>query len=145
MHKAGSPGFIHQYLGWHAPHLEEVDFLPVEFENTCPGIRKPDEWQIVGSPVILESLTALGSDNNYGRGSINEFLMVETQLRHMPLAEWSGKAAVKDQENIRFCLVIGEFYSFTVKILQRKIRRFGIQFNFWHTTPYSLFIKLMIL
>jgi hypothetical protein len=34
-------------------------------------------------------------------------VMVETQLRHMPLAEWSGKAAVKDQEDICFCLVIG--------------------------------------
>ena len=107
MHKAGNPGFIHQDLGWHAPHLEEVYFLPIEFENACPDIRKPDEWQFVGSPVILERLAALGSDNNYGRGSFDEFLMVETQLRHMSLAEWSGKAAVKDQEDICFCLVIG--------------------------------------
>jgi hypothetical protein len=28
--------------------------------------------------------------------------MVKAQLRHMPLAEWSGKAAIKDQENIGF-------------------------------------------
>jgi hypothetical protein len=29
--------------------------------------------------------------------AVDEFIVVLTQLRHVPLAEWSGKAAVEHQ------------------------------------------------
>jgi hypothetical protein len=102
VHKAGYASLIHQNLGWHAAELEEVDLLPIQLENTRAGIREPNKWKLVGSPVILKRGAAFRSDNDDRGGSLYKFLMVKTQLRHMPLAEWSGKAAIKDQENIGF-------------------------------------------
>jgi hypothetical protein len=48
--------------------------------------------------------------------------MVLAQLRHVRAAEWSGEAAIKDQQNMLFLLELGEADHISLIILQDKVR-----------------------
>jgi len=50
----------------------------------------------------------------------------------MPLAKWSGKPAVKDQQDVSFSFEVRKANGVAVKILERKIRCRGIQVHSWH-------------
>ena len=51
-----------------------------------------------------------------------KFQIVLAQLRHVPLAEWSGKTAVEHQQDICLSFEIGQAYYLTLEIRQGKVR-----------------------
>ena len=93
-------GFVNYYLGGHAPQFEQVDFLSVQFQHTGPGIGQADEGQRFFFEVGSEGFCIFRSHNHNFDITFNKFLMILAQLRHMLLAEWSGKCAVEDQQYI---------------------------------------------
>jgi hypothetical protein len=50
----------------------------------------------------------------------------------MPLAEWSGKAAVKHQKDIADPLEIGEMDGISLQIIKAEIWCGLVDFNSWH-------------
>jgi hypothetical protein len=50
----------------------------------------------------------------------------------MPLAEWSGKGAVENQQYVGFTEKIGEADSLALEILQGEIGGGSIEGDFWH-------------
>lgn len=50
----------------------------------------------------------------------------------MRLAEWSGKAAVEDQDNVRFSSKIGQIHDLTAEVSQAEIRSGGVERYSWH-------------
>jgi hypothetical protein len=52
----------------------------------------------------------------------------------MRSAEWSGEAAIENQENDFFVPVVAQLDSLAIKILQGKIRSGGVYFYFCHLT-----------
>jgi len=52
----------------------------------------------------------------------------------MRTAEWSGKAAVENQENDFFVPIVAQLDALTFKILHGKIRSGGVYFYFCHLT-----------
>ena len=97
MNKPDYTIFINDHLGWHPAQLKEVNFLTVKFENRGMRIRQPDKRQFIFLPVSLKRLRIFRTNNDNLRISIFKFLVVLTQLRHMPLAKWSHKSTVEDQ------------------------------------------------
>ena len=68
-------------------------------------IRQTYERQFMLFPVIIKNCLALRAHNQYLRITFNELLIVSTQLRHMPAAEWSKESPVKHQKNILLVLI----------------------------------------
>jgi len=50
----------------------------------------------------------------------------------MPLAEWSGKATVEHEQNMRFAAKIGQAHGLTLEILQGEIRGRGVKRDLGH-------------
>ncbi len=138
MHETRCASFIHDNLGGHSPQLEEVDFLPVQFEHAGLRIGQTDEGQVVLFPISLKSLCIFRADDHHLRPPFDEFLIVLAQLRHVPLAERSGKGAVEDQQYVGFAAKIGEANGLSLEIRQSEIRRRGIDCNSRHElTPFE--------
>jgi hypothetical protein len=58
----------------------------------------------------------------------------------MPLAEWSGEAAIKHQQNVRLPEEAGQPNGLALGVLQREIRRGYVQGDFWHGgSPLQIF------
>jgi hypothetical protein len=62
----------------------------------------------------------------------NKFLIILAQLRHVPLAEGSGKATIENQQYIQFSAIIRKMDSVTLKILQDEIGSGGVYRDSWH-------------
>jgi hypothetical protein len=109
---------IHNHLSRQATQLEQIDLLPIELENTRSGIRKTYEGKIILQPIGFERHGIFGSYNYDLRLSPKKFLMFLAQLRHVPLAERSGEASIKNKHNIRSVSKIRQLYCFSTKVLQ---------------------------
>jgi len=92
--------FVNDHLGWHASQLEQVDLLAVTPENSGLRVGQSDKWQRIFLPVFAEGcLVFRPDDDHYGLAG-GKFLIILAQLRHVPAAEWSHKAAVENQQDI---------------------------------------------
>lgn len=131
----GSARFVDDHLCGHASQLEKVNFLPVQLQHAGFRIGQTGKWQIVFLPVGGERLSIFRANHNDFGPAVLEFLMVLAQLHHVPLAEWSGKAAVENEQNIRPPAKIGQSDRFAPEIFQRKIGCRGVQSNFRHFSP----------
>jgi len=116
MNETRRTSFIHDDLGGHPPQFEEVDFLPVQFEYAGFRVGQADERQVVLFPIGLKSLCVFRADHHHLRPPLDEFLIVLAQLRHVPLAEWSDKGAVEDQQHVGFAAKIGKTNAFSLEI-----------------------------
>ncbi len=86
--------------------FEQVEFLPVAFQDAISRVGQADEGEFARFPVHFEVNGIFRSDHN-DLGSLRlEFRIVSTQLRHVPLAERSHEAAVKDQQHVGFAFEI---------------------------------------
>jgi len=92
--------FVNDHLGWHASQLEQVDLLPVTPENSGLRVGQSDKWQRIFLPILGEGCLVLRSDDDHFGLAGAKFMIVLAQLRHVPAAEWSHKAAVEDQQEI---------------------------------------------
>jgi hypothetical protein len=53
----------------------------------------------------------------------------------MPLAEWSGKAAVEHEQNMCFATEIGQVKRLPLEVGQGEIGGWGVDRNFGHQMP----------
>jgi hypothetical protein len=60
-------------------------------------VWQSDEWQFMAFPIKRKGKSTFRTKHNYFGILLDEFIVVLTQLRHMHLAEWSGKSTVEDQ------------------------------------------------
>lgn len=123
---------VNDHLSGHTPKLEKVYLLAVKLQYTGLRVRQTDKRQVVLRKVSGKSLFVFWTDHKDGGFPLNKILKVLAQLRHVLLAEWSGKAAVEYQQDVLFPFVIREMDGLTLKILQGEIRGRGIQCYFWH-------------
>jgi hypothetical protein len=67
-----------------------------------------------------------------------KILVVLAQLRHMPLAEWSKKAAVENEQYVRIAAKISQANWLALEIDQGEVRGRGVESNFRHRNfPYN--------
>lgn len=100
MHEPQHTIFINQHLGWHAPKFEQVHFLTVKFQYPMFGIGQTDKWQLFLLPVISEGNRFFRTNHQYFRFQILKRFKILTQLRHVPAAKRSHKAAIKNHYHI---------------------------------------------
>ncbi len=62
----------------------------------------------------------------------HKLVIVLTQLRHVPAAEWSGEAAIENQQYMFLAAVIRKFHNFAIVIVQFESRSRFIQSHFTH-------------
>jgi hypothetical protein len=98
--------FIDGYLGGHAPEFEQIDFLPIFFQDAMGWVGQANEGQVMFLPVAGKGLFILGPENQNNRLLSHELIIIEAQLRHVPLAEGSEKTAIEDQQHILAALKI---------------------------------------
>jgi hypothetical protein len=60
-----------------------------------------------GSFSFVKCLRGFGTNHHNLRAGSNKLFVVMAQLRHVPLAEWSGEAAVQDENYMAFAFEIG--------------------------------------
>jgi hypothetical protein len=80
----------------------------------------------------LKGFRIIGTNNDHLSLTFDEFLIVLAQLRHVPLAKWSGKATVEHEQNIFFAVKIGQANRLTLEILQGEIRGRGVKRDLGH-------------
>jgi hypothetical protein len=96
------------------------------------GLGQPNEGQIVLLPIGCKGFGVFGAEDDNLRLSLDKFLMILAQLRHVPLAEWSGQAAVEDQHHMRFAAEIGQADGLTQEIGQAEIGSGGMDRDLRH-------------
>jgi hypothetical protein len=116
MDKTRHTGFVDNYLGWHPPQLEKVEFLPIQLEHAAFRVGQAYKGQVMLSPISGKSFGIFWANHDYLSLPFNKFLIILAQLRHLPLAEWSGKPPIKYKEYVRLTVEIGQADGFTLVI-----------------------------
>ena len=86
---------LDQCLSGHAPHLEQLNLLPVQVQHGIGWIGQAGEGKVVVSKVFAEGGGIFRSDDQYDRILFYEFLLILAQLRHVRAAERSDTAAIE--------------------------------------------------
>lgn len=68
------------------------------------------EGHLVLQPPVGKRLLIFGPDGDDYGVPLDKLRIIAAQLRHVPLAEGSAEAAVKDQNNVLFAPEVGEAY-----------------------------------
>ena len=132
MHKTGYAGFIHDHLGGHAAQFEQVYFLPVELEHAGFGVRQADKGQVVLAKIGRKGIRIFRADHNHFGPVLHKFWVILTQLRHMPLAEWSGESAVEYQQYIVLAKQVRKAEGLAFVVRQGEIRGWCIDAYLGH-------------
>jgi hypothetical protein len=77
----------------------------------------------MATKVSSEGGGVLRADNHNGCIHFEELIMVPAQLRHVLAAEWSGEAAIENQQHVLAPGKIGEGHVSAVEIRENKVRR----------------------
>jgi hypothetical protein len=77
--------------------------------------------------ICFESGGILWANDDYLGPPLNKFRILLAQLRHMPLAEWSGEGPVEYQQHIGFSAEIGKPEWSAFEIYQGKVWSRGIK------------------
>jgi hypothetical protein len=102
VNKASHASTIHNHLGRHASQFEQVDFLSIQFKYTGFWIRKSNKRQVMLAPIVFKCFCIFRTNYDHYSLPFFKLYIVLAQLRHMPLAERSGKATIKYQQHIGF-------------------------------------------
>jgi len=78
-------------------------------------------------PIRCKSFAIFRTNNDHLSLPLDKFLIILAQLRHVPLAEWSGKAAVEHEQNVRFTAEIRKAKQLTLEIEQGDIGGGGVK------------------
>jgi hypothetical protein len=87
----------------------------------------------MGMPVSFKGPGVLRTNHNHLRLPLEKLRIILTQLRHVPLAEWSGEAAVEDQQYICFSAKIRQTHSVPPEVLQGEIGGKRVECNLGHS------------
>jgi hypothetical protein len=126
MHKTGHACFIHDHLGGHPSQLEQVDFLPIQLQHARLWIWQAGKRQVMLAEIDLKCSGILRPDDNHAGLPFFKFSEVLAQLRHMQLAEGSGKPAVEDEQHVGLASKINEADGLASEILQAEIWGWGV-------------------
>lgn len=100
--------FIHHYDSRHATHLQQLDFLAIAASYGMVRVGQTDERILFLGPLSSKALLIFWANDNDLRVTIDEVLVVLAQLRQMPTAIGSGKAAGEDKDNVLLASKISE-------------------------------------
>jgi hypothetical protein len=145
LHETRHARFVYDHLRRHTPQLEQVDFLPVQLEHAGFRVRQANEGQVMLLPISCKGFGVFRANNDHLSLTFDEVLIVLAQLRHVPLAEWSGKAAVENQQHVRFAAKIGQANRLTLEILQSEIWGRGVKRDLGHGMPFREIVYTKIL
>lgn len=95
------------------------------------GVGQADKIQLFFLPILLKCRSIFGTHYNNQGISRFEGLRRLTQLRHVLAAKGSSKAAVEDQQQV-IAALIAELKGIPIRIGKLKVRRRGVDLNFWH-------------
>jgi hypothetical protein len=65
------------------------------------------EWQGFFGPILFESISPFGTEHQYDCILLDELFVILAQLRHMCFAVWSGKAAIKNEQDVFVAFELG--------------------------------------
>ena len=91
------------------------------------GVWQADEGQVVFSPIFYERIFIFRANDENHSVFVLKFLVVLAQLRHMPTAERSDKAAVENQQHGLLTTEIGQSNLLAAKVGQFEIRGGGVE------------------
>jgi hypothetical protein len=123
--------FVDDQLGRHAAEFEDLDLLTEQFKNCVAGVGQTNEVKIFFLPILLKCRSIFGTHHHDQGISRFEGLRRLTQLRHVLAAKGSSKAAIEDQQQV-IAALIAELKGIPIRIGKLKVRRRGVDLNFWH-------------
>jgi hypothetical protein len=85
------------------------------------GVGQADKRVLFFSPLAGESFLIFRADDEDLGVALYELLIVLTQLRQMPAAMRSGKAAGEDQDDVLSVTEIGQADRLPLEIVQREV------------------------
>ena len=93
-------GFIDHHQGRDTTQFEQIPFLPIKVGNGVMRVRQANEGQVMLPPIGFKGLGIVRPDHDYLGLPPGKFRVILAQLRHVPAAVGSGKAAVENQDDI---------------------------------------------
>lgn len=100
MHMPQHARLINEHLRGHSAQLEHVDLLPIPFENRMFRVGQPDKRQRFLRPIFLKRFRILWTNHNDCCLQVKKAVIILTQLRQMPAAEWSNEAAIEHNQHM---------------------------------------------
>jgi len=88
--------------------------------------------QAILLPVFPESIRVFRAYHQDGRFPFYKFSLIQAQLRQMPTAKWSHKAAVEHQQYVRLSHLVRKADQPAIEIRQLKIWRRDFESNLSH-------------
>lgn len=99
---------VHEDDGGQAAQFVQSDFLIVLFGHLVVGIRQSHKGIVLAPPVRGERFAVFGADDEYGGAEAGKLIVVVAQLRQVPAAEWSGEAAIENEDDMLVVAVVGQ-------------------------------------
>ena len=95
-------------------------------------VGQTNKWQVVLLPIFRKVGCGFRTDH-YNFGILCcEFFIIVAQLRHVLLAEGSGKTTVEYQKNFLFFFEIRQANLISFEIRQREVWGWGVEFDAIH-------------
>lgn len=121
--------FVDDHLRGNPSEFEEVDFLTIHFQHCIFWVGQADERKVMFLPVCGKGQCIFGANYHDFDILFQKFVVLTAQLRHVPLAVGSKKAAVKNQEYVLFLFKIGKAEFFSVEICQCEVWSGDVKFD----------------
>jgi len=123
MQVTNQPSLIDDQLCRQATQFQQFDLLPIAFRHRMVRVGQADKRHLVFTPPIRKNFGLLRTDRNYLGAPFYKFQIVLAQLRHMPAAVWSNKAAVENKNDMPGAFIIREPDLPSLEVCQFKIGR----------------------
>jgi hypothetical protein len=88
---------------WSLSQAHELADYVVSVENSMVGISQEREWELVALEELRDPIGRVRRDRDEVRPRRCKSLVVGSQLREMPSAEWSGEPSKKHDHNRAVC------------------------------------------
>ncbi len=117
---------VDEHLGRHSSQFEYTDLLPVEIKDSMVGIGQADERQFFPGPIFLKCGRIFRTNDHNHAVVPNKIRVILAQLRQVPAAEGSEKAAIEDEQDIVSTNKIGQSHHGAVEIGKGEERGRGV-------------------
>ncbi len=116
MHELHHALFIKYHQCGQTAGFEQLNLLPITIGYFAARIRQANKGVLLLSPMVGKGVSILRPHNENDRILRDKLGEILAQLRHVPAAVRSGKAAVKHQYHVVQCAKAGEGDFFSLKI-----------------------------
>ncbi len=136
MHIAHKAIFVYHHQRRQTAELQQFYLLSIAIGDLVRRVWQPYKWKLLLLPLAGVGVGIIRANDENDRVLRGEQIILLAQLRQMPAAVRSEKAAVEHKHHVLLPPVVRKGNGITLKICQGKIWRGDIFDDFGHNSSY---------